>query len=293
MNNLEFTGTRVNKFTNLTKLFWPEEKITKGDLINYYQNVSEYILPYLKDRPVMLHRYPNGIQEEGFYQKNLVEHPPWVKTVKIQHEEREVNYILIQDEASLLYAVNLGSIDFHPFLSTIQQLDKPDYLIFDLDPNEIEFECVIEIALKLHAILEKAKIKNYCKTSGGRGLHIFVPLNHQYTYKEAKAMGEVIAKEVQNHFNDLVTLIKNPGRFKHKVYIDYQRNNLGQTTVSPYSVRPKQGAPVSTPLEWKEVKKGLNPIQFTIKTIPKRVEEKGDIFSPILGKSGVPNGLIK
>lgn len=289
-------GGHTIELTNLEKVFWPEEKYIKGDMLEYYQEIASTIIPYLKNRPLVLHRFPNGINEEGFYQKNMTEPPPsWIKTVGIQHENREIKYIVVQDEASLLYVANLGSIELHPFLSQISHLDNPDFLVFDLDPENVSLEQVVVVAKTLHEILDDAKIKNFCKTSGGKGLHVHVPLHGEIDYETSKKIGLEIAKLVFHEHPEIISLDrisrKTPSK-QRKVHIDILRNSLGQTVVAPYSVRPRPGAPVSTPLEWDEVKKKLDPLKFNIKTVVKRVNEVGDIFKPVLGKANI-KGLKK
>ena len=269
---------RSIKLTHLGKIFWPQEGYTKEDLINYYASVAKFILPYLKNRPVMLHRYPNGIQKSGFYQKEIGKCPSWIKTVKIKHENREITYPLIQDKATLLYLVNLGCIDFHPFLSDSHHLKHPNYLVFDLDPKGASFDSVIKTALAIHQILEEKHMRNFCKTSGGKGLHIFVPLDGRLDFDASKKLAKSIALMVQKQLPDLISLKKGSNQRQKKVLIDYSRNAWAQTMVSPYSVRPRPHAPVSMPLEWKEVKKGLNPLKFTLKTAIKRLAIKGDLF---------------
>ena len=179
--------------THLDKIYWPKEKYTKGDLIQYYQEVSPYILPYLKDRPEILHRYPRGIEGPSFYQKEVKNTPDWLKTITLQHEERKVTYALAQDEQSLLYLVNLGCIEMNPFLSRIKTIDKPDFLVLDLDPEDIPFDKTIEVAQTIHEILEAIQVPNFCKTSGGRGLHIYVPMGAKYSYEEVKKFALLVA----------------------------------------------------------------------------------------------------
>lgn len=276
--------------TNLEKVLWPDDHITKAELLEYYQNISPYILPYLKNRPIMLHRYPNGINHEGFYQKDISKEPPpkWVKIESVEHTSgRHVDYVLVQNKATLLYVVNLGSIDLHPFEAQIGNLMYPDYFVLDLDPNEIDFERVIEVAQLIYQLLSEAGIKCYCKTSGSRGLHIYVPLARHFNYDQAKQIAQQIATQAHHQLPMITTLEHSKINKRNKVYLDYLRNNWTQTTVAVYSVRPKPHAPVATPLMWKEVKKGLDPNDFTIKTIFKRLDKVGDIFKPILGKANL------
>jgi len=283
---LKIGGQRV-KVTHLNKIFWPKEKYTKGDLINYYRQVSKYILPYLIDRPESLNRHPNGIAGPSFFQKDVDHMPPkWVKTAKVFSESNaaDIHYMVIEDEASLIYAANLGCIEINPWFSRIQHLDKPDYLVLDLDPLNIAFKHVIETALVIHKILDKAGVKNYCKTSGATGLHIYVPLAAKYSYEQAKQFAQIIAMLTNKRLPETTSVLRMPNRRQNKIYLDFLQNRKGQTLACPYSVRPKPGAPVATPLKWSEVKAGLDPSKFTIKAIFSRLNKHGDLFKPVLGQ---------
>lgn len=271
--------------TNLDKVYWPEEGYTKGDLLEYYRKMAPFILPFLKDRPQTLHRFPNGIQSEGFYQKNIDGNAPeWVPTCVVKHREGENRYLLISNLESLLFAVNLGCIDLNPFNSRIQYLDYPDYLIIDLDPRGIAFKAVIETAQVYHELLESNDIPSFCKTSGATGLHIYIPLEAKYTYEQTKQFAELLAHIVHAKLPRITSIERNPSKRKKKVYLDYLQNNFGQTMAAAYSVRPRLKAPVSMPLKWSEVKSGLDPSEFHIKNAFKYVSKRGNIFLPILGK---------
>lgn len=283
------------QFSNLDKIYWPKEKYTKKDLINYYQEVSPYMLPYLKNRPVMLRRFPNGIEGESFYQKDMSNFkiPPEMETVSIHQENGDMQYILIQDLHTLEYVANLGAIEIHPFLSQAGSLEEPDYLLIDLDPVEIPFNKVVETALEVHSVLNELKVKNYCKTSGGKGLHIFTPLQKKYDFQQAKQFGQIIATIVHERIPKFTSLERKPANRQKKVYLDVYQNNFGQTSIATYGVRARPGAPVSTPLEWDEVKKGLDPREFTIKTVPARLKKMKDIFKPVLGKGVNLESVLK
>ncbi|SRR5258708_7926285 len=275
------------KLTNLDKIFWPKEKYTKGDVLEYYQKIAPYILPYLKDRPESLNRYPSGIGGKNFFQKDVDHMPPdWVKTKSIYSESNNanINYLICNDAATLLYMANLGCIEINPWFSTIKHLDKPDYAVIDLDPEKISFDKVVEVALAVHKILDNLKIPNYCKTSGATGLHIYIPLGAKYTYDQAKDFSHLIAVLANRKLPQITSLERHPAKRQKKVYLDYLQNRKGQTLVAPYSLRPKPGATVATPLEWKEVKKGLSPQDFNIQNIFSRLKKKGDLFKPVLGK---------
>lgn len=271
--------------THLDELYWKEDKITKRDMIEYYAKISEWILPYLKNRPMTLHRYPKGIEGASFYQKNAgIDAPSYVKTVNIEHSDKTVNYVIINNLKSLLYVANLGSIELHPFHSRIKHLDEPDYMLLDLDPRSISFEAVIEVAQAIHEFLEEINVPSYCKTSGSKGLHILVPLGAKYSYDQSRQFAGLIAMLVHQKLPSITSLERRTHKRENKVYIDTLQNYKGQTMAAPYSLRPKPHAPVSTPLYWEEVKKGLDPLDFTIKTVPKRISQEGDLFKGLLGK---------
>lgn len=262
------------KLTNLDKIYFPKEGYTKGDILDYYAKIAPLILPYLKDRPVMLHRYPDGIENEDFYQKNTTKTPPGIRTFPVKHEEKTDHYLLIDNLEGLLYAINLGSIDLHPFMSKIKDLEKPTYCVIDLDPHGVEFSEVVKLAIFFHKIMEKAKIKHYCKTSGGKGLHLLIPLNGKYSFDQSRQFAEIIGHILHKQFPETTSLERNPKKRLNKIYIDCLQNRYGQTIVAPYSVRPRPGACVSTPLEWNEVNAKLTPQKFTIKTVLKRLKKK-------------------
>lgn len=273
------------KLTNLDKVFWPKEGYTKGDLIKYYESIATYILPYLRNRPQSLLRCPHGIKQPCFFQKNVkTSFPKWVPTVPVKHEKETINYLLIPNKKTLLFAANLGCIDFNPLNSRIQKLNYPDYLVLDLDPEKISFKAVIETAQVVHEMLEGLKIPNYCKTSGKTGIHIYIPLGAKYTYEQVKQFAEILAHLAHEKLPKITSLTRSPAKRQGKVYIDFLQNHFGQTLAAPYSVRPIDKACVSAPLEWKEVKAGLEPSDFTMKNMLSRLKKKGDIFKPVLGK---------
>jgi bifunctional non-homologous end joining protein LigD len=256
-------------------------------MINYYMASANYILPYLKNRPHSLNRHPNGINGPSFYQKNICDElPEWIGCAEIYSESNDkiVKYFVITNRASLIYMANLGCIEINPWFSEVKDLENPDYIAIDLDPVEIGFDKVIDTALAVKEVLDKAKIKGYCKTSGATGLHIYIPLNKKYVYDVGRQFALVVAQLTHELVPAFTSLERNPSKRKRKVYIDYLQNRTGQTLAAPYSLRPKPGAPVSTPLEWKEVKRGLSAEDFNINSIHKRVERKGDLFEGVLGK---------
>ena len=274
--------------TNLSKVYWPQDKFTKGDLIEYYHKIAPYILPYLKNRPMSLKRNPNGINNPGFYHKDAGgTAPDWVTKKKIYSEgaEREINFLLCNDTASLLYIANLGCIEMNPWNSTVDKQDHPDYMVIDLDPaDDNTFDQVIETAIVVKSVLDRAGAAAYCKTSGASGLHIYVPMGSKYSYDDIKEFGLVVATLSQQELPDFTSIVRSLKKRGNNIYIDYLQNRKGQTLASAYSVRPKKGATVSTPLAWNEVKKGLHPSQFDMKNIFTRLKKTGDLFQPVLGK---------
>lgn len=273
--------------THLDKIYWPKEKITKGDLVAYYKEIAPMILPYLKNRPMMLHRFPDGIEGKDFYQKDISFNPPdGIKLFPLEQEGEINHYLLINDLKSLLYAVNLGSIDLHPFLAEITNLENPDYCIIDLDPHGISFDKVIEAALAIHEILSEVNVNHYCKTSGGKGLHIMIPFHGKYNFTQSRQFAEIIASIIQKKFPKFTSMERSPGKRAKKLYLDCLQNRIFQSIVAPYSVRPRPGATVSTPLSWDEVNARLDISKFNIKTVPARLNKMGDILKPIL-KGGV------
>ncbi|MEO5968741.1 MAG: non-homologous end-joining DNA ligase [Bdellovibrionia bacterium] len=275
-------------FTHVDKILWPEEKITKGDLINYYRTIAPFILPHLKDHPQSLNRHPHGIGRPGFFQKDAIGYlPKWVETHAIYSpsSEKSINYILCQNEWTLLYLINLGCIELNPWLSRVGSLDSPDYLVIDLDPDGNKFSEVVEIALEVHRVLEEIGADNFCKTSGATGLHICVPCSGKYDYKTVREFAENVCQIVYQSFPKTTSLERSPSKRRNKVYLDYMQNARGQTLAAPYCARPTSLATVSTPLLWKEVTRRLEPTDFTIRNILKRVGKIGDLWQPMLNTS--------
>ncbi len=274
------------KLTHLNKVFFPETKITKGDLVEYYKSVANFILPYLKDRPHSLLRHPDGITNEAFYQKNIEKPPKWLKTTVIYSEstDENVRYLVGSDLDHLLYMVQLGCIEINPWNSRLDKLNKPDWLILDLDPEAVGFNKVVETAKVVKTVCDELKIPSYPKTSGKTGLHIYIPLQAKYTYKKIRQFAKILASLVHERAPDFTSLERLPKKRRNKVYIDFLQNSEGQTLAAPYSVRPTPGATVSTPLHWDEVNAKLEPQQFTIKNIDRRIDKVGDLWKPVLGK---------
>jgi bifunctional non-homologous end joining protein LigD len=279
-------GPHTLKFTNLKKVFYPEEGYTKRDVLNYYDAVAGLILPHLKDRPLSLKRYPNGIKEQFFFQKDAPESfAPWLRTewIDSDHNERPIRYVLAQDRASLLYLVNLGCIDHNPWMSRMQSLDNPDYVLIDLDPQECPFDMIVDAALLVKRILDRIGLTGYPKTTGGDGMHVYIPLEPDYTYEEARNFAELISRLVVAERRDLFTTPRSVAkRQKNRVYFDYLQIGKSKTIAAPYVLRAYPGAPVATPLEWSEVRRGMHPGQFTIANARERFAAKGDLFAGVL-----------
>jgi bifunctional non-homologous end joining protein LigD len=275
------------KFSNLSKVFWPKEGYTKRDMLNYYYRVAPYILPYLKDRPQSLNRYPNGIEGKSFYQKNVTETAPsWIKMEPYTTSEGEnKNFLVPEEEASLLWMANLGAIEMNPWNSTIHTPDHPDWCLIDLDPTDKNsFEQVIETARVTHDVLDELGIKGYPKTSGSTGIHIYIPLGAKYTYDECQLFGKLIATRVHRQLPKFTSIERMTKNRKGKLYVDYLQNRPKATLAAPYSLRPKPGATVSMPLHWEEIKKGLKMKDFNISNAMDRIKSEGDIFKPVLGR---------
>jgi bifunctional non-homologous end joining protein LigD len=280
-------GKQKLSLTNLSKIFWPDEGYTKKDLIEYYREVAPLLLPYLNDRPESLLRYPNGIEGESFYQKDAGRlDVTWIETVSIHSDSnnKHIPYLLCQDEASLIYLINLGCIDLNPWNSRKDTLSHPDYLLIDLDPEETNFTNVVQTALVTRDMLEKLNITSFVKTSGAKGMHIYIPLGAKYTYEQTRRFAELLCFQIHMKIPEITSMKRNPKDRKGLVYLDFLQNREGQTLASVYSVRAQPGATVSTPLQWPEVTKKLHPSQFTMKNMMKRIQKHGDLFNGVLGK---------
>ena len=288
-------GRRL-KFTNLSKIYWPKEKITKRDMLNYYYRIAPYILPYMKDRPQSLNRYPHGIKGESFYQKNVkgkVE--GWITThdYKNTTQEGEKTFLVCTDEASLLYMANLGCIEMNPWHSRIKSPDNPDWCVIDLDPDTNSFEQVIEATQAVKKVLDAIHVPSYPKTSGSTGIHVYIPLGAKYSYKQSKQLAHLIVSLVHPEISSFTSLERSPSKRRGKIYLDYLQNRAIQTIAAPYSLRPKPGATVSAPLHWEEIKNGLDMHAFNLFTIENRLKDEGDIFKPVLGKGIDLNKVLK
>lgn len=278
-------GKDAVALTNLDKVYWPDDGYTKGDLIKYYYEVSKYILPYLKDRPLIMKRYPNGIAGSFFHQHDVNAAPAYVRTETIEVEEgHAVDYLIGDHLQTLLYMANLGAIERHPWHSRIRNLERPDWFVFDLDPQGVEWAEICDVAVSCKEILDELGLDSYAKTSGSRGIHVYVPIKPKYSYAEVAEFAERVAELIEQENPNVATLERSlKKRKKARIYVDYMQNARGKSVVAPYSVRPKPGATVSAPLEWSEVKRGKVTIQdFTIRTMLARLIKKGDLFKPVL-----------
>ncbi len=281
----ERSPSRV-QFSHLDKVFWPAEGFTKGDLLSYYEQVADVLLPYLKDRPIHLNRFPDGIEGKSFYQKEAKEQTPdWVATVEIASKHRsggKLRYMVCNDRDTLLYLVNLGSIDLHPWMSRVRSQDSPDWAVIDLDPKEAPFADVIRIAREVGKLLRGIGLAPLLKTSGASGLHVFLGLQPGFGYEQSEMFCESVARIVARELSEIATVERALGERGGKVYIDFGQNRKGQTVVPPYVVRPVRGATVSTPLAWDELEEDLHPSRFTIQNVPERLIRLGDLFRPLL-----------
>jgi bifunctional non-homologous end joining protein LigD len=280
--------------SNPNKIFWPEERYTKGELIAYYKSISKWILPYLRNRPLVLTRFPDGIDGKSFYQKDAPEFAPdWIRTTPIwsNDTQRDINYFVCDDEESLVYIANLGAIPLHIWASRVGSLEQPDWCVVDLDPKEAPFSDVIRAAQVLHRVCESCGLPNYVKTTGKTGLHVMVPLGRQLTYAQSRTLGELLARLVLRELNDIATITRHVTKRGDKVYLDYLQNRHGQLIVAPFSVRPLPGATVSMPLTWDEVDESLDPRAFTIKTAIERMERLGE--DPVVAVLGETPDLAK
>jgi bifunctional non-homologous end joining protein LigD len=283
---VEIVEERTVPFTNLDKVFWPDEGYTKGDLIEYHREISGWMIPYLEDRPLVMTRYPDGIDGKSFFQKDAPPYAPdWFRRVTLWSEgsERELSYFVAEDLDSLLYVINLGTIPLHIWSSRIETLAQPDWCILDLDPKDAPFTDVVEIANKLHEICEEIGLPSFAKTSGSSGIHVLVPLGRQLTYEQSRTLGQLLARVVVAELPKIATLTRSPDRRDGKVYVDFVQNGHGRLLAAPFTVRPKPGAPVSAPLRWSEVNRRLTIESHTIKSVPRRMKRLGeDPLRPVL-----------
>jgi bifunctional non-homologous end joining protein LigD len=294
-------GKRVLKLSNLDKPFWPDEGITKGDLLAYYQSVASVLVPHLKDRPFTMRRYPDGIHGKAFFQKDVPKGTPeWIPTVRIQVTSRDkprtkrwINAPLVNDELALLWMANMASIDMNAWYSRVDKLDRPDFVLFDLDPSrDVGFAETVEVALHVKEALDALGLVSFAKTSSADGMHVLVPIERRHTYDDTRRFSEIIAGAIARSYPTLATTQWSKAK-RRGVLIDANQNGEGKTIASAYSVRPRPGAPVSTPLRWDEVKPGLDPAQFTMEVVQQRVAQHGDLFEGVLTTKQRLNDALK
>jgi bifunctional non-homologous end joining protein LigD len=262
-------------FTNLDKTFWPKEGYTKGELVEFYRRVSPWLLPYLRNRPLVLTRFPDGIEGKSFYQKDAPGFvPSWIRTERVwsEHAGREIDYFVCDDVETLLYLVNLGTIPLHLWSSRVGTLEKPDWCVLDLDPKGAPFAHVVRVALAIHRLCAAIRLPAFVKTSGSTGLHVLVPLGAQLTHEQSRWLGELLSRIVVEELGEIATIARRVSDRGGKVYLDYLQNRQGQTIAAPFSVRPLPGAPVSTPLRWRAVNTRLDPQRLTLRTLPARLK---------------------
>jgi bifunctional non-homologous end joining protein LigD len=287
--NVSYKG-KVVRLTNLDKPFWPDLNITKRDLIQYYMDVSPYLLPHIRDRAMVMKRYPHGAYGDFFFMKRApTPRPEWIETCTIDHgDDNIIDFPMIQDLPALMWVINLGCIDLNQWYATCDDTDRPDYLHFDLDPVEgTPFEKVRETALVVKQALDTLKMPAHAKTTGSKGIHIYIPIVRGPTQKQVWTFAKELAKVLDAQFPQLVTAeYKVAKRPKGRVLVDYNQNAWGRTLASIYSVRPRPQAPVSTPVTWKEIESGIKIEDFRIDNVRERFEEVGDLWKPLLQKRG-------
>jgi bifunctional non-homologous end joining protein LigD len=286
-------GGKALRLTNLQKLFWPKLGITKGDLLQYYSDVAPVLVPHLRGRAMVMKRYPNGVHGEFFFMKNAPEYrPEWIDLCSIRHSSTNViDFPIVEDLASLLWVVNLGCIDLNQWYALCDDVDRPDYIHFDLDPVPgASFQKVLEVALLVHEVLDSLGMPSYPKTTGSKGIHVYVPIKRGPTQKQVWSFAKQVAYVLASSYPKIATaeyrVAKRP---RGRVLVDYNQNAWGRTLASVYSVRPSPTAAVSTPVTWDEIERGVKIEDFTIRNVPARIRESGDLWAPILKKTGRVN----
>ena len=281
-------GDRDVHLTNLRKIFWKKPKITKRDLIQYYTDISRWLLPHLVDRPMVMKRYPNGSESDFFFMKRApTPRPDWVKICSIPHRVTNViDFVLVQDLPTLLWIINLGCIDLNPWYGRCDDVDRPDFLHFDLDPGAgTDFQQVCNVALKVRELLETLGMPTYAKTTGSRGVHVYVPIIRGPLQKEVWTLAKAIALELESRHSKIITAeYRIANRPYGRVLVDYNQNAWGRTLASIYSVRPKPLAPVSMPVSWDEIHHGVKITDYRLANVPATLHRIGDLWKPLLGK---------
>ncbi|PKM77954.1 MAG: DNA polymerase domain-containing protein [Firmicutes bacterium HGW-Firmicutes-15] len=274
---------REIQLTNLDRILWPEQGYTKHDLVEYYGAVFSFISPHLRQRPLVFTRYPNGIKEASFYQKNAPQYlPEWIRTFAWAGSKGIKHYVLVEAQADLIWLANQACIEIHPWMSQTFTIENPDYIVFDLDPSEQNtFEEIVSVARLLKDLMGKLGLDVYLKTSGSKGLHIYLPIVPRYSYSQVRSFAQMIAQLICNVVPDIATIQRSLQHRGKRIYVDYLQNGLGKTICAPYSVRPRDGATVSTPIGWQELE-SIRPGDFTIRTVLERLKKVGDLFQEVL-----------
>jgi DNA ligase D len=277
---LALENERVS-LTSLDRVYWPDEKITKFQLLSYYLHVSAYILPFLKNRPAILQRWPRGIKAPMFFQQDLESAPGFIKTIRLTNQQgRELDYAVYTTTASLLHFVNLGSIEQHPWHSTIAKLDKPDWLAIDLDPKRAPWENVLQVALIGKQVCDEIGLNAFPKTSGSSGIHIYLPLNPTNEYAKVAEFSHLLASEIARRAPKIATVERTiTKRKRDQVYVDWMQNARGKSLAAVFTARAKPGATVSLPLTWKQIEQGVKISDFTVKNVPALLKKNGDAWS--------------
>lgn len=295
MPELEINGRKL-KLSNLDKVFWPEEKYTKHDLLSFYIEISPYLLPYLKGRPSNFQRFPDGISGKKFYQKNVPSFAPdWIETVPIPSEERDLHYIEVNNLETLVFVANLACLEIHPWHSRSKTIRFPDWGIVDLDPQEgVSFDTVVRAARAVKTVLDTLGLDGYPKTSGATGMQIYIPLKPRYTYEQVRDFIGYVCRLVYEKEPKITTMERMVKKRGATVYLDYLQNLWGKTINAPYTVRPVPGAQVSTPLTWDEALSGeVSPADFTMHNILQRLQEMGDLFAPVINSPQLVTAVMK
>ncbi len=273
--------------TNLDKVFWPDDGYTKGDMIRYYQEIAPFIIPHIKNRPLSMHRQPDGINDPGFFQKDInFKTPEWVKIMSLKSETDDeiTHYLIGKDKETLALMNNLGCIELNAWCSDIVKPHHPDFLVLDFDPVDVKFPVIVDTVLIAKKIMDHCKMEGFCKTSGSRGIHVYIPLKKKYDFEQTKNFSQILCMAINKQAPEVTSLERSPSKRKGLIYLDYLQNHYASTMAVAYCLRPKPQAPVSAPLEWKEVNRSLKIQDFNIKTMPMRLKKKGDLFKGVFGK---------
>jgi bifunctional non-homologous end joining protein LigD len=273
-------GREQVSVTSLDRVYWPDSKLTKFDLLTFYLKIADYIMPYLQDRPAILQRWPRGINAPMFFQQDLDTAPEFIKTARLTNQEgRQLDYGVYSTTASLLHFVNIGTIEQHPWHSTVKRLDKPDWIAIDLDPKKAPWQNVLQVALVVKEVADEVGLEAFPKTSGSSGIHIYVPLKPANEYDKVAEFARLFASEVARRAPGIATVERTIAKRKStQVYVDWMQNARGKSLAAPFTARAKPGATVSMPLEWKQISKGVEIKDFTITNVPDLLKKKGDAW---------------